>query len=70
MKKNEDIRIKSKESKIMLWQIAERLGITDGNFSKKLRKEFSPGEKALVFEIIQSLNMEREEEEIWTKEKK
>ena len=70
MKKNEDIRIKSKESKIMLWQIAERLGITDGNFSKKLRKEFSPGEKALVFEIIQSLNMEREEEEICTKEKK
>lgn len=38
-----------------LWQIADKLGITDGNFSRKLRKELSESEKTHVFEIIDEL---------------
>ena len=53
--KNTDIREKAKASGLKLWQIADKLGITDGNFSRKLRKELSESEKARVFEIIAEL---------------
>ena len=53
--KNTDIREKAKASGLKLWQIADKLGITDGNFSRKLRKELSESEKSRVFEIITEL---------------
>ena len=53
--KNTDIREKAKASGLKLWQIADKLGINDGNFSRKLRKELSESEKARVFEIIAEL---------------
>jgi hypothetical protein len=53
--KNIDIREKAKASGVKLWQIADKLGINDGNFSRKLRKELSESEKARVFEIIAEL---------------
>ena len=53
--KNIDIREKAKTAGVKLWQIADKLGITDGNFSRKLRKELSESEKTHVFEIIDEL---------------
>lgn len=53
--KNNDIRKKAKDEGIFLYQIAEQLKINDGNFSRKLRKEFSQTEKEKIFKIIEQL---------------
>lgn len=58
-KANIDIREKAKSKNILFWQIADRLGITDGNFSRKLRKELSAKEKAKIFAIIDELSAEK-----------
>ena len=50
-----DIRIKAQTAGVKLWQIADELGIADGNFSRKLRKELSEEEKAKIFNIIDSI---------------
>ena len=52
---NLDIRKEAEQSNIKLWQIAEYLGITDGNFSKKLRKELPEEEKQKIFTAINEL---------------
>ena len=41
---------------VKLWQIADVLGVADCNFSRKLRHELSPGERARVLNIIQELS--------------
>lgn len=56
---NKDIRDKAKANNILLWQIAERLNITDATFSRKLRKELSADEKSKVFSIIDTLTAEQ-----------
>ena len=57
--KNHDIREYAKSKSILLWQIADKLEITDGNFSRKLRREFSPEEKQKIMQIIDGLSEER-----------
>ena len=58
-KKNIDIRERAKSKNIFLWQIADKLGINDGNFSRNLRKELSTEEKAKIFSIIDELSVEK-----------
>lgn len=55
---NDDIKKAAKASGVMLWQIAARLDINDGNFSRKLRKELPESEKSKIFEIIKDLSLE------------
>ena len=43
----------------MLWEIAEHLNITDGNFSRRLRRELSAEQKAQVIEIIKAVAAKR-----------
>ena len=47
---NIEIRRKAKENGVHLWRIADALGITDGNFSRK-----SEAEKEQIFKIIDDL---------------
>ena len=56
--KNMDIRLAAASSGVKLWQIADALGMTDGNFSRKLRKELPQEEKAKIFAIIERIPME------------
>lgn len=56
---NQDIKEAAKKAKIKLWQIADKLGINDGNFSRKLRKELSSEEKQKIFDIIADLENEQ-----------
>ena len=51
-KENADIREAAKEKGVYLWQIAERLGISDNTFNRKLRKELPSEEKKAVFDVI------------------
>lgn len=53
---NCDIRDAAKEAHVFLWQIADRIGINDGNFSRRLRKELSATEKAQIMAIIDDLS--------------
>lgn len=52
---NNEIKEKAKQSGVRLWQVADKLGITDGMLSRKLRKELPEAEKAKIFDIINDL---------------
>lgn len=52
MKKNQELREYAKNKDVKLWEVAEVLGINDGNFSRKLRKELSDTERDNVLSII------------------
>lgn len=43
---------------VKLWQVAERWGCTDGNFSRRLRKPFDSGEIERVKQIIAKIKAE------------
>ena len=58
---NADIRSAAKSAGVCLWQIAERIGINDGNFSRKLRRELSDQEKQEILKIVDELAAERTE---------
>ena len=58
---NKEIREAAKRAGICLWQVAERIGVNDGNFSRKLRKELPPQEKEHVLAIIGTLANEKTE---------
>ena len=52
---NADIRESTTKKKVRLWQIAQELGINDGNFSRKLRNELSEDTKKRIYKIIDEL---------------
>lgn len=56
--KNRDIRNAAKIANVKLWQIADKLGINDGNFSRRLRRELPQDEKEKIFSIIATLTEE------------
>lgn len=49
---NQDIRALAKDRGVKLWEIAEVIGVSDGNFSRRLRRELSPAEKQRIVKII------------------
>ena len=56
---NAEIRNAAKDAGVCLWQIAERIGVNDGNFSRKLRRELPPEEQKKIMGIINDLAAER-----------
>ena len=58
---NREIRDAAKEAGIWLWQVAEKLGVNDCNFSRKLRRELPPAEREKVLNIIRELSQENQE---------
>ncbi len=52
---NQEIRQTAKNAGIKLWQIADKLSITDGTFSRKLRHELAEPEKQKILGIIAEL---------------
>lgn len=55
---NSEIREAAARAGVRLWQIAARLGINDGNFSRKLRRELPQEEKEKILAIINDLARE------------
>lgn len=59
MKLNGSVREAALRNGILLWQIAEELGVSDGTFSRKLRKELPPEETQKILSIIDRLAREK-----------
>jgi len=57
--KNIVIREHAKSKGVLFWQIADKLGISDNSFSRKLRHEFEPEEKAKIMRIIDKISEEQ-----------
>lgn len=55
---NTDIRGEAALAGVKLWQIADALGITDSNFSRKLRKELPEQKKEEIRTIIRKISGE------------
>ncbi|MBE6845234.1 MAG: hypothetical protein E7508_05915 [Ruminococcus sp.] len=43
------------------WEVAEAWGMTDGNFSRKLRKPFNEEDTAKLYQIIETLTHKKQE---------
>ena len=56
--KNVKIREAAKQAGVYLWEIAERFGCNDGNFSRKLRRELPADEQRRILGIIAELAAE------------
>ena len=56
--KNEAIRKAARENGVKLWQIAERVGMLDSNFSRKLRRELPEEEQSRIIAIIKEIAAE------------
>jgi len=56
---NEQIKNHAKAKGIKLWEVAYRYGVSDGNFSRKLRRELSTIEKQQLIDIIDELAQEK-----------
>ncbi len=63
---NLDIRKTIETNNFKYWQVANKLGMTDGNFSRMLRIELTKENKDRVLNAINELKEEREE---WNKKK-
>ena len=59
MKRNLDIRNAVGKAGLFLWQVAERYGCNDSNFSRLLRKELDVNTKARIHVIIDELKQEK-----------
>lgn len=53
---NQEVRELMKEKKVFQWQIADRLGISEGGFCRKLRHELSKEEANGILAIIHDIS--------------
>lgn len=53
--KNSEVREHAKKKSVKLWQIADALGINDGNLSRKLRHELPEEEKNKILALIDEI---------------
>lgn len=63
---NLDIRKVIESSNFKYWQVANKLKMNDGNFSRLLRTELDENNKNKILKAIEELKEEREE---WNKKK-
>lgn len=55
MSANKEIKETALKNGVYLWEIADKLGIWDSTFSRKLRHELPDTEKQAIFKIIDEL---------------
>ena len=55
---NITVRTEALKKGVKLWQIAERMGISDANFSRKLRRELPEEEQQKILDIINTIAKE------------
>ena len=52
---NENIKKYAKDNNVKLWQIADKLGVCDTGFSKRLRHPLSRVEENKIFAIVDEI---------------
>lgn len=62
MKRNNDIRSAAKIAGVYLWEIADKLGVSEPTFIRSLRKELPDARKARVLAAIEEIKHEHENE--------
>ena len=58
-KANQEIRTRAKQSGVYLWEVAERLEMTDGNLSRKLRRELPAEQQEEMLALIDEIAAEK-----------
>ena len=58
IKKNQNIRTAILNNNLKFWQVAEKLNINDGNFSRLLRKELTKEKQEEILKIVEELKKE------------
>ena len=53
-----EIRSYIKSHGVLLWQVAEKFGLNDANFSRRLRKPFTDEEFCRITEIVATIKEE------------
>ena len=61
-KTNQNVRDILQKKRIFQWEIAEKLGLHDSNFTRLLRKELTEEMKIKVFAAISEIEAERMQE--------
>ena len=56
---NLEIRKKLKETKVMQWQVADELGVSEMTLVRKLRYELPEAEKQKIFSAIDKIAVEK-----------
>lgn len=63
MQANMEIRSSAKKAGVRLWEVAEAIGITDGMFSRKLRRELPEAERRKILSVVADIARRKEAEE-------
>ncbi len=61
MRRNVDLRTAARDNGVYLWELAERMGVTDATFSRQLRREFTKEQRERALKAIEDIVREREE---------
>ena len=61
--RNQDIHELFNKAGVKKWLVAEKLGIADTTFSKRLRKELSQSEREEIIKAIGEVKLEMSEKE-------
>lgn len=56
---NQDLRTVAKAKGVCLWEVAERLKISEPTITRKLRRELSAEEKKKIFSLIDEIAAEK-----------
>ena len=57
---NKILREYAKDRSVKLWQIGDKLGMSDANFSRMLRHELSAEKQKKIFAIIDEISLGQE----------
>ncbi len=60
---NDEVKAYAKQAGVRLWEVAERLHITDVSLSKKLRYELDPEYKSRIIKIVDQIAKEKQSEQ-------
>ena len=60
---NDEIKAYAKQAGVRLWEVAERLNITDVSLSKKLRYELDPEYKSRIIKLVDMIAKEKQSQQ-------
>lgn len=60
---NTELKAYAKKNRVFIWEVAEKFGLSDGTFSRKLRKELTNKEQELFKKYVDEIKATRIEEE-------